>query len=123
MGLYLLDFFIINNNHILLKLLNSMGEIYMKKIKIAYLLLGIGIGIILINALYSLYPEVKYKELSEEMIIERAEELGYISLKEKIVIEENIGEKDELEEAEIHINNRLGYFFCSIFILQSLDYS
>lgn len=65
----------------------------MRKLKIAYLLLGMGIGIILINGLYSIYPQVKYKELSEEMIIERAEELGYISLKEKIIIE-----KDELRD-------------------------
>lgn len=69
----------------------------MRKLKIAYLLLGIGIGIILINGLYSLYPEIKYKELSEEMILERAEELGYISLKEKLIIEKDTSEKEELE--------------------------
>lgn len=79
----------------------------MKKIKIAYLLLGIGIGIILINNLYSFYPQVKYKELSEEMIIEKAEELGYVSLKERIIreeatnkIEPNV-EAEEIEEEKI----------------------
>lgn len=70
----------------------------MKKIKRAYLLLGMGIGIILVSILYSLCPQVKYRDLNDEMIIERAKELGYISLKESILKEKKIEQKMEAEE-------------------------
>lgn len=71
----------------------------MRKIKIAYLLLGIGVGIVLVNGLYYLFPKVKYVDLSDEMIIERAKELGYVSFKESIIkekeSEKNIGNKEK----------------------------
>jgi hypothetical protein len=55
-----------------------------KKSKIIYLILGLGMGIILTNTLYSFYPVVKYNDLSDDMIIERSRELGMVSLKESI---------------------------------------
>ncbi len=73
----------------------------MKKIKLAYLLLGIGCGIVLASGLYFLFPEVRYKDVSDEVIIERAKELGYVSLKESLEkeVSKDIGIEDEkLEE-------------------------
>lgn len=72
----------------------------MRKIKIAYLLLGIGVGIILVNGLYFLHPEVKYKDLSDEMVIERAKELGYISFKDSLVKENQTTEIMESKDKE-----------------------
>lgn len=68
----------------------------MKNIKNIYLILGLGIGIILSNVLYSMFPQVRYVDLSDSDIIERAEELGYVSLKEKINLKEN---KEELKKS------------------------
>ena len=65
----------------------------MKKIKLTYLLLGMGIGVILVNSLYLLCPKIEYIDLSDEMIIDKAKELGYISLKENIM-KENKSEKN-----------------------------
>lgn len=74
----------------------------MKKIKLAYLFLGIGIGIVLVNNLYFLFPEAEHIELSDEAIIERAKELGYISLKESI----SRGNENKEEESKENINLR-----------------
>ncbi|MBU5426412.1 endolytic transglycosylase MltG [Tissierella pigra] len=88
-----------------------------KKGKIVYLILGLGIGVILTNILHSLYPIVKYVDLSDDMIIERSKELGMVSLKESIntnlekekeeVVVPPIEEKEIieeiLEEAEIEV--------------------
>ena len=81
------------------------------KHKILYLLLGIGVGIIIANILHSAYPKIQYVELNESQIVERAKELGMVSLKESIKteketvedtkdIEEDIGKIEELEEVE-----------------------
>lgn len=80
-----------------------------KKVKLAYLFLGIGIGIIFVNALYSFYPQIKYMDLGDDVIIERARELGMVNLKESIdmenpkeeLIEEE--EKKEVEEPKVEI--------------------
>ncbi|HEY8363418.1 MAG TPA: hypothetical protein VIK77_11155 [Tissierellaceae bacterium] len=57
-----------------------------KKIKIMYLLLGMGIGFIICSAVNTLFPVIKEAELSENEIIERAKELGMVSLKESLEI-------------------------------------
>lgn len=67
----------------------------MKKTKIVYLTLGLGIGLVISNILYSMFPNTEYVDLSDLDIIERAEELGYVSIKEKISLEKD---EDELEE-------------------------
>ncbi|MDR7856442.1 hypothetical protein [Tissierella sp.] len=59
----------------------------LKKTKITYLILGMGIGIIITSTLYSLYPQISYIELEDEIIIERARELGMVNLKESIKTE------------------------------------
>lgn len=72
----------------------------MKNIKIIYLILGLGIGIILSNILYSISPQIEYIDLSDEDIIIRAEELGYVSIKEKILLKEDKIERDD-EDTQI----------------------
>lgn len=85
-----------------------------KKIKIAYLLLGIGIGLTVASTLYSFYPKVEYMDLSDDIIIEKARELGMVWLKENIDIEsinnrvtdEEIGETvKEISEKEIVVES------------------
>ncbi len=61
----------------------------MKNIKIVYLILGLGIGMTLSNILYGIFPEIEYVNLSDEDIISRAQELGYVSIKEKILFKED----------------------------------
>ncbi len=53
-----------------------------------YILLGLGIGIILTNILYYINPRIEYEPLSDQDIIERAEDLGMVTLKENILINE-----------------------------------
>ena len=49
-----------------------------------YILLGVGIGIIITSVFFILNPYVKYKEYSNEEIIEMASELGMVTVKESI---------------------------------------
>ncbi|NLK43954.1 MAG: endolytic transglycosylase MltG [Tissierellia bacterium] len=58
-----------------------------KKAKIIYLTLGIGIGIVITCTLYSFYPVTKFVEISDDIIIERARELGMVTLKESLNME------------------------------------
>lgn len=72
------------------------------KHKIIYLILGIGIGIIITNILHSFYPRLEYIQLSDDIIIERARDLGMVNLKENIKIEkEIIDEKEEILEKKV----------------------
>ena len=66
-----------------------------KKIKLAYLILGIGIGMVFTNILYSFYPNIKYLELQDDAVIEKAKELGMVSLKESIDVENKKEDKKE----------------------------
>ncbi|KNF09959.1 putative periplasmic solute-binding protein [Gottschalkia purinilytica] len=61
------------------------------------ILLGVGIGFVITSLLSTLFTKPKYVEYSEEEIIQKARDLGMVSLKEKI--EKN--EKNEKKE----INN------------------
>jgi len=70
--------------------------------KILYLVLGIGIGIVIASIIYSLYPTTKYVELTDEMIIEKAKDLGMVSLKESLNLEDN---KDNPEREDTTNSN------------------
>lgn len=67
-----------------------------RRFKLTYLTLGIGMGIVIASTLYTFYPQVRHEELSDDIIVERARQLGMISLKESINTEEI--EKDIIEE-------------------------
>lgn len=56
------------------------------KHKLPFLLLGLGIGIILTNAIYTLNPPWEYRDYSNQEIIERAKELGMVFIKDSIDI-------------------------------------
>ncbi|SHI03084.1 endolytic transglycosylase MltG [Sporanaerobacter acetigenes] len=81
------------------------------KLKIVYMILGIGIGIILTSFVFAMKPNVKYKEYTNEEIMDRAKELGMVSVKENINVDdvrENLKEDIELEnnsEITIKIGN------------------
>lgn len=64
------------------------------KINIFYMILGIGIGIILTSLIFTLKPKIKYIDYSDNDIIKKAKELGMVSVKEKIELNE---EKDKRE--------------------------
>lgn len=77
-------------------------------IKIKYLILGLGIGIIITSTLYSFCPEIKYLSLTNEEIIEKAKELGMINFKESISLEPIKKEDEEsLDEPDIEDNQPL----------------
>lgn len=67
------------------------------KKNIIYLILGIGLGIIITNILHSAYPKVEFAELDENTIIERARDLGMVSIKESIKVEKGTGEIKDTE--------------------------
>ncbi|MCB5560239.1 hypothetical protein [Anaerosalibacter bizertensis] len=60
------------------------------KINIFYIILGIGIGIILTSLIFTLKPKIKYVDYSDDEIIKKAKELGMVSVKEKIELNETI---------------------------------
>jgi hypothetical protein len=73
------------------------------KDKILYLILGIGIGIISANTLYSIYPKIEYVQLSDEAIIEKSRNLGMVSLKENIKVEKDIENNSKQEDKIVEI--------------------
>lgn len=74
----------------------------MGKVKLSFLLLGLGIGIILTNFIYYMVPKVEYRDLANEEVVERAKELGMVFLKDTIEVnsseENNIPVEKEVEE-------------------------
>jgi len=66
-----------------------------KRQKITYLILGLGIGIVISSTFYSFFPVTKFVELSDDIIIEKARDLGMIKVKENIV--DHI-DKEQLDE-------------------------
>jgi len=83
----------------------------LSKSKIYYLLLGIGIGIVITSSIYFVTPNEKYKEYTNEEIIKRAKELGMVSLKERISIEDKDNQPSEQDETipeKININIEQG---------------
>lgn len=61
-----------------------------------YILLGVGIGIIVTSLFFFLKPNVKYKEYTNEEIIEKATELGMVTIKESL----NTNRKENIEKEE-----------------------
>lgn len=76
------------------------------KDKILYLILGIGIGIISANTLYSIYPKIEYVQLSDEAIIEKSRNLGMVSLKENIKVEKDIENNSKQEDKIVEIEEQ-----------------
>ncbi|HHV46036.1 MAG TPA: endolytic transglycosylase MltG [Tissierellia bacterium] len=58
----------------------------MRKDRLSFLLLGLGIGIILTNFVYYMVPNVEYRDLTDEEIVERAKELGMVFIKDAIEV-------------------------------------
>lgn len=61
-----------------------------------YILFGVGIGIIVTSVFFFLKPNVKYKEYTNEEIIEKATELGMVTIKESL----NTNRKENIEKEE-----------------------
>lgn len=59
----------------------------------SYMVLGLGIGIVFTNILSYLNPRIEYRELTDGEIIEMAEGLGMVSLKDKIKLDTKEGPK------------------------------
>lgn len=77
----------------------------LKKHKLPFMFLGIGIGIILTSIVYTLYPNVEYKRYSEEEIIEEATDLGMVFIKDSIDTNTDIDEEvteniEDIDDAE-----------------------
>ena len=68
---------------------------------IIYLILGLGLGIILTNIVHSAYPKKEFVELNDDMIIEKARELGMVPLKENIKIDKGIEDPRDKELEEV----------------------
>ncbi|WP_352418447.1 hypothetical protein [Proteiniborus sp.] len=62
-----------------------------------FLILGIGIGLLVSSMLNIAYPKTKYISYTETQIIEKARELGMVSLKESII---------EKEEKNLETSNK-----------------
>lgn len=75
------------------------------KINVFYIILGIGIGIIVTSLIFILKPKIKYVDYSDDEIIKKAKELGMVSVKEKIELneEKDKRETDEKEDAKEEI--------------------
>lgn len=75
------------------------------KFRLPYLVLGLGIGIVLTSTIYTLNPNIKYREYTEEEIITAATDLGMIFVKDSIDIsqnkEKNKEKKEEKKEEKI----------------------
>ncbi len=74
------------------------------RIRLSYILLGLGIGILLTNFIYYIRPNVEYRNLSDDEIIEKAKDLGMVFVKDTIQIdkynEENIDETIKEKEED-----------------------
>ena len=68
------------------------------KQRLPFILLGIGIGIILANIVYSFVPNVEYREYTDEEIIEQAKGLGMIFIKDNIEVS-NDEVDDKIDQA------------------------
>ncbi len=80
----------------------------MKKNKILYLVLGLGIGIVFSGIVHSFFPNTKIIDMTENEITERARLLGMVSISEikdkdleKQVINEENEENENLENEDL----------------------
>ena len=72
-----------------------------------YILLGVGIRIIITSVFFLLNPKVQYKEYSNEEIMEKATELGMVTIKESLSTnnEKNIKEEEIQKEMKFSIKS------------------
>lgn len=68
------------------------------KSKKIFFFLGLGLGIILVNIIYLIKPNNQEIELTEEQIIEKAEDLGMVFVKDNIKIENESSIDKKVEE-------------------------
>ncbi|SDZ05981.1 YceG-like family protein [Proteiniborus ethanoligenes] len=72
-----------------------------------FLLLGIGIGFVIASLLNIAYPKIKYTSYTDEQVIEKARELGMVSLKEAISQSQDSVEKNNEDDEEKIIDEKL----------------
>lgn len=70
------------------------------KQRLPFILLGIGIGIILTNMIYTFNPNIKYKDHSEEEIVALATDLGMVFIKDSIDTSPKTKEPENSEEKQ-----------------------
>lgn len=63
------------------------------KVRLPYIILGLGMGILLTSIIYILNPIVKYRDYTEEEIVTLASDLGMVFVKENIDSSINIQEQ------------------------------
>lgn len=68
------------------------------KMIVFLVILGFGLGIIISSVINSVYPIVKYKEYSEQKIIEEAKKLGMIEKEEYEKLYKKIAENESVKE-------------------------
>lgn len=72
----------------------------LNKFRFPYFILGLGIGIILVNTIYIFNPNIEYREYTEEEIISSAMDLGMVFVKDSI----DISKKEETKEVEVEVD-------------------
>lgn len=72
------------------------------KFRLAFFTLGLGLGIILTNALYTFNPTIEYRDYSKEEIVSLAKDLGMVFLKESI----ETSPKSTENQVEVREENR-----------------
>lgn len=74
------------------------------KNKKAYLFLGLGIGIVIVNIIFYMNPRIKYREMTDSEVTEKAKELGMVSIKENIKINDEPEIKVEKTKKDIKLD-------------------
>lgn len=72
-----------------------------------FLILGVGIGLVIASLLNMAYPKIKYISYTDEQIIERAKDLGMVSLKEVISITQDNREKNKENDEDENIEKEV----------------
>lgn len=75
----------------------------MNKMNKFFVVLGIGIGLLVSSLLNIAYPKIKYIDYSEAQIIEKAKELGMVSLKEVISMNEKKSAETALTKEDTNL--------------------
>lgn len=70
----------------------------MNKKNYFYIFLGVGIGFIISGIFFELNPKIVYKEYSDSEIIDKAEEMGMVFLKDSISVNKGSTQQDKEKE-------------------------
>ncbi|MFA5524008.1 MAG: hypothetical protein WDA24_06600 [Tissierellales bacterium] len=79
-----------------------------------FMILGIGIGVVITSLLNMAYPKIQYEDYTESQIIEKARELGMVSLKEVItkndeeIVETGLPDSDMDANIDLDIGTNTG---------------